>query len=68
MDPKYQVPLSAEIDAQAIDTSIRVKQQKHEEVYLNAIDEILKQIREMEWNDISKTLKSQIRQWFYECR
>ncbi|XP_023195833.1 IQ and AAA domain-containing protein 1 isoform X2 [Xiphophorus maculatus] len=68
MDPKYQVPLSAEIDAQAIDTSIRVKQKKHEEVYQNAIDEILKQIREMEWNDISKTLKNQIRQWFYECR
>ncbi|XP_032429162.1 dynein regulatory complex protein 11 [Xiphophorus hellerii] len=68
MDPKYQAPLAAEIDAQAIDTSIRVKQKKHEEVYLNAIDEILKQIREMEWNDISKTLKNQIRQWFYECR
>ncbi|XP_014901217.1 IQ and AAA domain-containing protein 1 isoform X1 [Poecilia latipinna] len=68
MDPKYQTPLQAEIDAQAIDTSIRVRQKKHEEVYLNAIDAILKQIRELEWNDMAKTMKNQIRQWFYECR
>ncbi|KAM4574468.1 dynein regulatory complex protein 11 isoform 2-T2 [Fundulus diaphanus] len=68
VDPKYQAPCSAEVAAQAIEASIRIKQKKHEEAYLKSIEEILKQLREMEYHDTSKTMKSQIRQWFFECR
>lgn len=68
MDPKYQAPCPAEIAAQVIEDSTKIKQKQNEEAYLKSIEEILKQLREMEWHDLSKTMKSQIRQWFFECR
>ncbi|KAM4738665.1 dynein regulatory complex protein 11 isoform 2-T2 [Anableps anableps] len=68
MDPKYQAPCSAEIAAQASEASTRIKQKKSEEAYLKAIEEILNQLRETERHDMTKTMKSQIRQWFFECR
>uniref|UniRef100_A0A3Q2P1Z8 IQ and AAA domain-containing protein 1 n=1 Tax=Fundulus heteroclitus TaxID=8078 RepID=A0A3Q2P1Z8_FUNHE len=68
VDPKYQAPCSAEAAAQAIEASTRIKQKQHEEAYLKSIEEILKQLREMEYHDTSKTMKNQIRQWFFECR
>ncbi|XP_047231378.1 dynein regulatory complex protein 11 isoform X2 [Girardinichthys multiradiatus] len=68
MDPKYQVPCPAEITAQATEASIRIKQKKYEEAYLKSTEEILKQLRDTERLDMSKTIKSQIREWFFECR
>uniref|UniRef100_A0A3Q2DG02 ATPase AAA-type core domain-containing protein n=1 Tax=Cyprinodon variegatus TaxID=28743 RepID=A0A3Q2DG02_CYPVA len=52
----------------AIKSSIRIQQKKHEEDYLKSVEQILKQLRETESQDMSNTMKNQIRQWFYECR
>ncbi|XP_038128064.1 dynein regulatory complex protein 11 [Cyprinodon tularosa] len=65
---EYDTPSSAEIAAQAIKSSIQIQQKKHEEDYLKSVEQILKQLREIESQDMSNTMKNQIRQWFYECR
>lgn len=68
MDPKYQVPCPEELAALAIEANNRVKRKEHEEAYQKSVEEVLNQLRENEAHDMSVTLKSQIRQWFFECR
>ncbi|KAM9762046.1 dynein regulatory complex protein 11 [Menidia menidia] len=68
MEPKYLEPLPAEIAARANEALLRAKQEEHEEAYQKALETVTNQIREMEGHDMSKTMRSQIRQWFFECR
>ncbi|XP_036971787.1 dynein regulatory complex protein 11 isoform X1 [Acanthopagrus latus] len=68
MDPKYQVPLPAEITAQAIEASLRIKQEEYEDDYQKSVVAVTNKIRDVEGDDISKTMKDQIQQWFIECR
>ncbi|KAM8745982.1 dynein regulatory complex protein 11 [Acanthopagrus schlegelii] len=68
MDPKYQVPLPAEIAAQAIEASLRIKQEEYEDDYQKSVVAVTNKIRDVEGDDISKTMKDQIQQWFIECR
>lgn len=68
MDPKYKVPLPAEITAQAIEVSLRIKQEEYEDDYQKSVVAVTNKIRDVEGDDISKTMKDQIQQWFIECR
>lgn len=68
MDPKYEVPRPAEMTAQAIEASTRVKQMEHEEAYQKATVDVMNQLRDVEGDDMSKSMKVQIQQWFTECR
>uniref|UniRef100_A0A3B4ZN18 IQ motif containing with AAA domain 1 n=1 Tax=Stegastes partitus TaxID=144197 RepID=A0A3B4ZN18_9TELE len=68
MDPKHQLPTSAEITAQANEACTRAKQEEYEEAYQKSMEDVTKQLRDMEGHDMSKTMKDQIRQWFIECR
>lgn len=68
MDPKYKLPCPEEIAALAAEANSRIKQKEHEEAYQKSVEEVFNQLREREAHDMSETLKSQIRQWFYECR
>lgn len=68
MDPKYKGPCPAEIIAQATEESNRVKQKKYEEDYQKSVKVVTNQLRDMEGEDMRNNMKSQIRQWFFECR
>ncbi|XP_070688696.1 dynein regulatory complex protein 11 [Pempheris klunzingeri] len=68
MDPKYQVPCSAEITARASEGCTQLKQEEHEEDYQKSVVAVTNQLRDVEGHDMSKTMKDQIRQWFIECR
>lgn len=68
MDPKYEEPRPAEMTAQAIAASTRVKQMEHEEAYQKATVDVMNQLRDVEGDDMSKSMKVQIQQWFTECR
>ncbi|CAI5639460.1 unnamed protein product [Oreochromis niloticus] len=68
MDPKYEAPRPAEMTAQAIEASTRVKQMEHEEAYQKATVDVMNQLRDVEGDDMSKSMKVQIQQWFTECR
>uniref|UniRef100_A0A671YWD1 Zgc:153738 n=1 Tax=Sparus aurata TaxID=8175 RepID=A0A671YWD1_SPAAU len=68
MDPKYKLPLPAEIIAQAIEASLRIKQEEYEDDYQKSVVAVTNKIRDVEGDDISKTMKDQIQQWFIECR
>uniref|UniRef100_A0A3Q3H341 Zgc:153738 n=1 Tax=Kryptolebias marmoratus TaxID=37003 RepID=A0A3Q3H341_KRYMA len=68
MDPKYERPCPEEITAQANEACTRLKQKEHEEAYQKSVEEVMNQLREKEAHDMSKNMKSQIRQWFFECR
>lgn len=68
MDPKYEEPRPAETTAQAIEASTRVKQTEHEEAYQKATVDVMNQLRDVEGDDMSKSMKVQIQQWFTECR
>uniref|UniRef100_A0A3B4ZVS1 IQ motif containing with AAA domain 1 n=1 Tax=Stegastes partitus TaxID=144197 RepID=A0A3B4ZVS1_9TELE len=46
----------------------RAKQEEYEEAYQKSMEDVTKQLRDMEGHDMSKTMKDQIRQWFIECR
>lgn len=68
MDPKYEEPRPVEMTAQAIAASTRVKQMEHEEAYQKATVDVMNQLRDVEGDDMSKSMKVQIQQWFTECR
>ncbi len=68
MDPKYQVHCTAEITARASEACTRIKQEEHEDDYQRSVVAITTQLRNVEGDDMSKTMKEQIRQWFIECR
>lgn len=68
MDPKYEEPRPEEMTAQAIAASTRVKQMEHEEAYQKATVDVMNQLRDVEGDDMSKSMKVQIQQWFTECR
>uniref|UniRef100_A0A672GYL4 IQ motif containing with AAA domain 1 like n=1 Tax=Salarias fasciatus TaxID=181472 RepID=A0A672GYL4_SALFA len=68
MDPKYLMPCPAEVTADAIDDSTRLKRDAHEEIFQKAAVTITKELRDTEGRDMSETKKGQIRQWFFECR
>ncbi|KAM6923966.1 dynein regulatory complex protein 11 [Xenentodon cancila] len=68
LDPKYQVACPAEITAQATEASNWVKQKKNEEDYQKSVVDVTNQLREVEGDEMRNNLKSQIRQWFFECR
>lgn len=68
MDPKYDGPSPAQIEAEAIDAHNSIKQKEVEESYQKSLEVVKKQLHEKEGYDIRKTLKSQIREWFFECR
>uniref|UniRef100_A0A3B4FER6 IQ and AAA domain-containing protein 1-like n=1 Tax=Pundamilia nyererei TaxID=303518 RepID=A0A3B4FER6_9CICH len=67
MDPKYEEPRPVEMTAQAIAASTRVKQMEHEEAYQKATVDVMNQLRDVEGDDMSKSMKVQIQQWFTEC-
>uniref|UniRef100_A0A3P8QLU2 AAA+ ATPase domain-containing protein n=1 Tax=Astatotilapia calliptera TaxID=8154 RepID=A0A3P8QLU2_ASTCA len=64
----YEEPRPAEMTAQAIAASTRVKQMEHEEAYQKATVDVMNQLRDVEGDDMSKSMKVQIQQWFTECR
>uniref|UniRef100_A0A3B3C2F2 IQ motif containing with AAA domain 1 like n=1 Tax=Oryzias melastigma TaxID=30732 RepID=A0A3B3C2F2_ORYME len=66
MDPKYLAPSPAEVSLRAAEAFTRVKQQEHEAAYQKAVVAVTNQLREMEGNNMSNTLKSQVRQWFFD--
>ncbi|XP_037530554.1 dynein regulatory complex protein 11 [Nematolebias whitei] len=68
MDPKYDGPSPAQIEAEAIDAHNSIKQKEVEESYQKSLEVVKNQLHEKEGYDIRKTLKSQIREWFFECR
>ncbi|KAF6714686.1 IQ and AAA domain-containing protein 1 [Oryzias melastigma] len=68
MDPKYLAPSPAEVSLRAAEAFTRVKQQEHEAAYQKAVVAVTNQLREMEGNNMSNTLKSQVRQWFFDSR
>uniref|UniRef100_UPI0037E85F5E dynein regulatory complex protein 11 isoform X1 n=2 Tax=Semicossyphus pulcher TaxID=241346 RepID=UPI0037E85F5E len=68
MDPKYQVPCTSEVTAQATEACTRIKREEHDEDYLKSVEAVTNQLRDVEGHDINKTMKEQIRQWFIECR
>ncbi|XP_049443686.1 dynein regulatory complex protein 11 [Epinephelus fuscoguttatus] len=68
MDPKYQVPCPAEITAQANEACTRIKQEEHDKDYQKSVVAVTNQLRDVEGSDMSNTMKTQIRQWFIECR
>lgn len=67
MHPKYWVPCSAEITAQATEASTRMKQEEHEEDYQSSLVAVTNELRDAEGDDMAKAMKVQIRQWFIEC-
>lgn len=68
MDPKYLQPLPSEIAAQCAEDKTRLTREEYEEDYQKTIKSLIKQLKDVEGLDISKTMKDQIRQWFLECR
>ncbi|XP_029684645.1 dynein regulatory complex protein 11 isoform X2 [Takifugu rubripes] len=68
MDPKYQKPLPSEIAAQDDEDKTRLTREEYEEDYQKTVESLIKQLKDVEGLDISKTMKDQIRQWFLECR
>lgn len=68
MDPKYKVPLPAEITARDNEVNTRIKQAEHEDDYQTNAAAVTKQLKDVEGLDMSKTMKDKIRQWFLECR
>ncbi|XP_078802654.1 dynein regulatory complex protein 11 isoform X2 [Oryzias latipes] len=68
MDPKYLAPSPAEVALLAAEACTRLKQQEHEAAYQKAVVAVTNQLREMEGNNMSNTLKSQVREWFFKCR
>uniref|UniRef100_A0A8C8DKD4 IQ motif containing with AAA domain 1 n=1 Tax=Oryzias sinensis TaxID=183150 RepID=A0A8C8DKD4_9TELE len=68
MDPKYLAPRPAEVALLAAEACTRLKQQEHEAAYQKAVVAVTIQLREMEGNNMSNTLKSQVREWFFKCR
>lgn len=68
MDPKYQKALPSEIAAQDDEDKTRLTREEYEEDYQKTITSLIKQLKDVEGLDISKTMKDQIRQWFFECR
>ncbi|XP_008328814.1 dynein regulatory complex protein 11 [Cynoglossus semilaevis] len=68
MHPRHQVPCPAEIAAQATAACTRLTQQEHEEDFQKSVVTVAKQLRDVEGHDMSEKMKTQIRQWFIECR
>lgn len=68
MDPKYKQPLPSEIAAQENEDKTRMTREEYEEDYQKTVKALIKQLKDVEGLDISKTMKDQIRQWFLECR
>ncbi|XP_034386306.1 dynein regulatory complex protein 11 [Cyclopterus lumpus] len=68
MDPKYEVPCSAVISAQASEACTRIKREEHNADYQKSVVAVTNQLRDVEGHDMSKSMKDQLRQWFIECR
>ncbi|XP_013865764.1 IQ and AAA domain-containing protein 1 [Austrofundulus limnaeus] len=68
MDSKYLEPCPDEIAVLAAEADTRIKQKEYEEAYQKSVQLVVNELREMEAYDMSLTLKSQIQQWFFECR
>lgn len=68
MDPKYKKPLPSEITAQDYEDKTLMTREEYEEDYQKTIKAVTKQLQDVEGLDISKTMKDQLRQWFFECR
>uniref|UniRef100_A0AAV2KMH6 SCAN box domain-containing protein n=1 Tax=Knipowitschia caucasica TaxID=637954 RepID=A0AAV2KMH6_KNICA len=68
MDPKYYTKLPTEITALENEAQTRIKQKEYEEDYQKSIVAVKSQLKHVEGQDISQTMKDQIRQWFFECR
>ncbi|KAK5869889.1 hypothetical protein PBY51_024572 [Eleginops maclovinus] len=68
MDPKFQAPSPAEVAALSSEACTKIKQEEHCEDYQKSLVSVTNQLRDVEGDDISKTMKEQIRQWFIECR
>lgn len=68
MHPDYMALQPAEAAALAIKEVTRVKQAEYYDDYLKSIEAVTKHLREVESQDMSDTLRDQIRQWFLECR
>lgn len=68
MHPRHQVPCPAEIAAQATAACTRLTQQEYEEDFQKSVVTVTKQLRDVEGHDMSEKMKTQIRQWFIECR
>lgn len=68
MDPKYEKPLLSEITAQDYEDKTLMTREEYEEDYQKMIKAVTKQLQDVEGLDISKTMKDQLRQWFFECR
>uniref|UniRef100_A0A8C7XE57 IQ motif containing with AAA domain 1 n=1 Tax=Oryzias sinensis TaxID=183150 RepID=A0A8C7XE57_9TELE len=64
----YLAPRPAEVALLAAEACTRLKQQEHEAAYQKAVVAVTIQLREMEGNNMSNTLKSQVREWFFKCR
>lgn len=68
MDPKYKKPLPSEIKAQDCEDKTLLTREEYEEDYQKTLKAVTKQLQTVEGLDISKTMKDQLRQWFFECR
>ncbi|KAG7260440.1 hypothetical protein CRUP_029439 [Coryphaenoides rupestris] len=68
MEPGTWGPGPAAAIAQQHEASRRVKQAEHHQDFLDATVSITRKLREVEGPDMKETLKTQIRQWFFECR
>lgn len=68
MDPKYRKPLPSEIKAQGCEDKTLLTREEYEEDYQKTLKAVTKQLQTVEGLDISKTMKDQLRQWFFECR
>uniref|UniRef100_H3DDL2 Zgc:153738 n=1 Tax=Tetraodon nigroviridis TaxID=99883 RepID=H3DDL2_TETNG len=68
MDPKYKKLLPSEITAQDDEDKTLMTREEYEEDYQKTIKAVVKQLQDVEGLDIGKTMKEQLRQWFFECR
>jgi hypothetical protein len=68
MEPDRWRPGAAIAAAQRNEASRRGKQEEHERDYQDSIVTVTDELREAEGPDMKEKNKTQIRQWFFECR
>ena len=68
MDPERPALCPAAAAALRDQASRRERQEEYERDYQDSIVTVTNQLRETEGPDMKEKMKTQIRQWFFECR
>lgn len=68
MEPGQWKLCPAAATAQRNEASRRVKQEEHERDYQDSLVTVTNKLRDVEGPDMKENMKTQLRQWFFECR